>query len=144
MLGLAYVENALLPREESSAESQAKGRQGVISGFSRTGRCVQIRRLLFGAIIFALLGTLVPAPASADTPRIYAIHVTGVISSLTSSNVIETLRTAEHDHATAVLLVIDSPGGTETAVQEITRAFLSATVPVIVYVNGDPKGEALS
>src|SRR5690606_984878 len=81
---------------------------------------------------------------SAETPRIYAIHVTGVISSLTSNRVIETLRTAERNHATAMLLVIDSPGGTETAVQEITRAFLSATVPVIVYVNGDQNAEALS
>jgi len=116
----------------------------VISEANRTGVFVQIRRLLLGAVIFALLGTLAPAHASAEAPRIYAIHVTGVISSLTSSKVIETLRTAEANHATALLLVIDSPGGTETAVQEITRAFLSATVPVIVYVNGNPKAEALS
>jgi membrane-bound serine protease (ClpP class) len=116
----------------------------VISEVNRTGVFDQIRRLLFGAIIVALLGTLAPPRTSAETPRIYAIHVSGVISSLTSSKVIETLRTAERNHATALLLVIDSPGGTETAVQEITRAFLSATVPVIVYVDGDPKAEALS
>lgn len=124
--------------------AQARGRQGVISEVDRIRVFVQVRRFLFGAIIFALLATLAPGRTSAETPRIYAIHVSGVISSLTSSKVIETLRTAERNHATALLLVIDSPGGTEAAVQEITRAFLSATVPVIVYVNGDPKAEALS
>lgn len=116
----------------------------MISKVNQPGVCIQIRRLLCGAILFVLLATLAPTPASAETPRIYAIHVSGVISSLTSSKVIETLRTAEHNHATALLLVIDSPGGTETAVQEITRAFLSATVPIIVYVNGNQKAEALS
>ncbi len=116
----------------------------MISKVNQTGACNQIRRLLCGAVLFVLFATLAPTRVSAETPRIYAIHVSGVISSLTSSKVIETLRTAEHNHATALLLVIDSPGGTETAVQEITRAFLSATVPIIVYVNGDQKTEALS
>ncbi len=101
-------------------------------------------RTIVALITFFLLGVTTLAQASADTPRIYAVHLSGVISSLASNRVIKTVRTAESNHATAVLIEVDSPGGTESSVQEITRALLSATVPVIVYVNASPKANALS
>ncbi|HEX3723045.1 MAG TPA: NfeD family protein [Nitrolancea sp.] len=101
-------------------------------------------RLLFAVFAASLFGIVGQSVASADAPLIYAIHVNGVINSLTSNNVIQTLNSAEQNRATALLIEINSPGGTESAVQDITRALLSATIPVIVYVNGVPKGEALS
>jgi len=116
----------------------------VVSDYSLPHLITLLRRLLFGVIAFTMLGILSQSAGSADTPRIYAIHVDGVISSLTSDKVTQTLNAAEQNQATALLIEINSPGGTESAVQEITRALLSATVPVIVYVNGNPKGEALS
>lgn len=103
-----------------------------------------IRLLMFGVFAAALFSLVGQGVASADAPLIYAIHVNGVINSLTSDNVTQTLNAAEQNRATAVLIEINSPGGTESAVQDITRALLSATIPVIVYVNGVPKGEALS
>ena len=101
-------------------------------------------RMIVSFIALVLLGLVVPAPAVADTPRIYAVNLDGVINSLSSDQVIRTVRAAESSQATAVLIEINSPGGTESAVQEITRALLAATVPVIVYVDHAGKAEALS
>ena len=63
---------------------------------------------------------------------------------LSSKRVIQTIRDAETAHATAVLIEINSPGGTQNAVQDITRAILSATIPVVAYVGGDQTSSALS
>ena len=99
---------------------------------------------MLALLAFALFSVFDNAPARADTPRIYAVHLNGVISSLSSGRVIRTVRTAETNHATAVLIEINSPGGTESSVQEITRALLSASVPIIVYVDGAQNAEARS
>lgn len=101
-------------------------------------------RLVLVALAAAALIMVSASPAAADTPRIYAVHLSGVISSLSSKRVIDTIREAESSHGTAVLIELNSPGGTESAVQEITRAVLSATVPIVVYVDEGQKSEALS
>ncbi len=91
-----------------------------------------------------MLGISLTAGALADTPRIYAVRLDGVINSLSAKRAIQTVRDAESAHASAVLIQINSPGGTESSVQEITRALLSSTVPVVVYVSGGQDAEALS
>jgi membrane-bound serine protease (ClpP class) len=133
-----------MPVRANITRFKAKGRQRVVSAYSPHHSMAWMRRVLFGVVTVAMLGILSQSRGAADTPRIYAIHIDGVISSLTSEKVTQTLSAAEQNHATAMLVEINSPGGTESAVQEITRALLSATIPIIVYVNGNPKAEALS
>lgn len=97
------------------------------------------------AVLAMMALTLVPpANAATETPKIYAVRLNGVISSLSAKRVIETVRSAESDRATAVLVQIDSPGGEQSAVQDITRALLSASIPVVVYVGGGQKASARS
>lgn len=103
-----------------------------------------LKRMIVTAMSIVLFVLAPPARVSADTPRIYAVSLNGVISSLSSDRVIRTIRAAEASQATAVLIEVDSPGGTESAVQEITRAVLAATVPVIVYVDHAQNADALS
>jgi membrane-bound serine protease (ClpP class) len=103
-----------------------------------------MNRAIITAFSILMIAVVSRMPVSAETPQIYAVHLSGVISSLSSARVIRTIRAAESNHATAVLIEVDSPGGTEAAVQEITRASLSATVPIIVYVDQSQDAEALS
>lgn len=101
-------------------------------------------RLVVAALVATTLIIVSGSRTAADTPRIYGVHLSGVISSLSSKRVVDTIREAESNHGTAVLIELDSPGGTESAVQEITRAVLSSTVPIVVYVDEGQKSEALS
>ncbi len=100
--------------------------------------------MIVAALAIILLGVVSQAKTSAETPQIYAVHVNGIINSLSANRVTQTVQSAESNHATAVLIQINSPGGTESSVQEITRSLLAATVPIIVYVDGDPQAVALS
>ncbi len=131
-----------LPR--SGIRQHDEGHRRVISRTSIQQLNSMFTRMILAVLALGLLSTIADTPASAESPRIYAVHLNGVISSLSSGRVIRAVRAAESNQATAVLIEINSPGGTESSVQEITRALLSASVPIVVYVDGDQNAEALS
>ncbi len=131
-----------LPR--SGIRQHDEGHRRVISHTSLPKFNRTVYRMVLALLVLVLFSTIADSPARADSPRIYAVHLNGVISSLSSGRVIRAVRTAESNRATAVLIEINSTGGTESSVQEITRALLSASVPIIVYVDGDQNSEALS
>ncbi len=59
----------------------------------------------------------------------------GAISPATSMYVLRLLEEGTERKVEAVLLELETPGGLDTAMREITKAFLAAEVPVIVYVH---------
>jgi membrane-bound serine protease (ClpP class) len=62
----------------------------------------------------------------------------GVISQASSSYLVRVIDVAERDQAACLIFMIDTPGGLDVSMREITKRILNAEVPVVVYVA--PKG----
>lgn len=62
----------------------------------------------------------------------------GVISPASSSYLVRVIDVAERDNAACLIFKIDTPGGLDISMREITKRILNAEIPVVVYVA--PKG----
>jgi membrane-bound serine protease (ClpP class) len=62
----------------------------------------------------------------------------GVISPASSSYLVRVVEVAEKEDAACLIFKIDTPGGLDISMREITKRILNAMVPVVVYVA--PKG----
>ena len=82
--------------------------------------------------ITALLLLLVASPATAS--RIYKIEVRGPIFTPVLEYLKIALDQAKQESADALLLELDTPGGSLETTKDIVQAILGAPVPVIVYV----------
>lgn len=85
-------------------------------------------------LAFIVLALCLPGLASAASPRVRVLHVDGTITPAMRQYVDNGLRQANHEHDSAVLMEINSPGGLEAAATGIHRAIHSSSVPVIAYV----------
>lgn len=66
------------------------------------------------------------------------VSINGVIDTWASGYIRRGIELAERDGAEAMVLVLDTPGGTLDAMQAITTRMLNARVPVVVFVS--PRG----
>ena len=84
-----------------------------------------------------LLGALVAAPAvqaQQVAPRILAVHLDNDINPVTQEYVDSAVDRAESEGFSAVVLVLDTPGGLGSSMRGIVKRFLASKVPVVVYV----------
>lgn len=88
--------------------------------------------VLVATAIFSL-ASLWTAPADGQTPRVYVLDVNGTISSVTTEALNEAITTATAS-SSALVLAIDTPGGTLDATFDIVDAIERSSVPVIGYV----------
>jgi membrane-bound serine protease (ClpP class) len=72
------------------------------------------------------------------TGNIFLGEVNGVISPATSSYFLRTITVAEKEEAVCLIIKLDTPGGLDASMREITKRILNAEIPVIIYVA--PKG----
>jgi membrane-bound serine protease (ClpP class) len=89
------------------------------------------------ALIATLTGLMLTAPralAQPGPPTVHLIEITGVINPLTARYLERTIAEAELQKAGALVVRLDTPGGLESAMREMTQAMLAARVPVVVYV----------
>jgi len=90
------------------------------------------RALAFAAL---LLGTVaLAAPAAGAGDHLVRLRLIGVIDQVNASYIKEGLQAAADGGAAAVLLEIDSPGGELSSMDDILKAILASSVPVITYV----------
>jgi membrane-bound serine protease (ClpP class) len=86
----------------------------------------------------ALLGVswlLAWAPAAlGQAPTVLITRVAGPITPVAADQLADGVRAAERDGHTAFLVELDTPGGLDTSMRQISQAFLNARVPVVVYV----------
>ncbi len=61
-----------------------------------------------------------------------------MISPATSSYFLRTVSVAEQEEAMCLILKLDTPGGLDASMREITKRILNAKIPVVIYVA--PKG----
>jgi membrane-bound serine protease (ClpP class) len=69
-----------------------------------------------------------------SAPQVHVIDVTGVINPLTVRYLDRALAGAEAAGIELLVMRLDTPGGLDTAMREMTQAMLAARVPVVVYV----------
>ena len=91
-------------------------------------------------MLSAVIGLVTAAPALAQSqeanepPRVLAAHLDNDINPVTQDYIDGQLDRAEDDGYDAFVLVLDTPGGLSSSMRGIVKRFLSAKVPVVVYV----------
>jgi len=95
---------------------------------------MRVRHALGIAAAIMAAASLLPAPAAAASPRIEQADLTGDINNIMSNYISTAVDRAANDNADALLVVINTPGGISTSMDEIVTKLLNSKVPVIAYV----------
>ncbi len=76
--------------------------------------------------------------AGADLRTVYVLPAVGSINPGLAEFILDGIRTAEKQQAEALVIKLDTPGGLDSSMRQITQAIINAKIPVIVYVS--PRG----
>ncbi len=82
----------------------------------------------------ALLQIAAIGQTGESRPRVLTVSLDGVIHPITVEIIGDALEQAQSERATAVLIVLNTPGGLLDATREIVQRITASTVPVITYV----------
>ncbi|HAR49457.1 serine protease [Smithella sp. SCADC] len=90
-------------------------------------------------IIFTLIAVLLlmssGAWAEEKKPVFNVITIDGVITSPTAKYISKSIEDAKKDNAEGLIILLDTPGGMDTAMRDIAKSILNAPLPVIVFVS---------
>ena len=87
-------------------------------------------------VLVAAVAVLVRSPvAGADAPTVVRASIDGEINAATATYVAGVVDHARSEHAAALVLVMNTPGGISTALDDIVTRLLGSPVPVVVYVS---------
>src|SRR5579859_3379091 len=86
------------------------------------------------AVAFAAAAAMLPVHADAAAPHILQADLTGDINNITDAYIANAVSAAESAHADALLVVLNTPGGISTSMDDIVTSLLNSSVPTIVYV----------
>jgi len=96
-------------------------------------------RLELFAVTLALLGLggLLTACASTVAPSggVLVLQAHGDINSVMSGYIGRGITSAESQHAAALVIALDTPGGLDSSMREIIQKMNASSVPIIVYVS---------
>ncbi len=95
---------------------------------------MRVRHLLGVAAAALAIAAALPANASAATPRVDQADLNGDINTIMAAYISASVSRAEADHADALLVVINTPGGISTSMDDIVTSLLNSKVPVIAFV----------
>ena len=96
-----------------------------------------VRLGLAGALVIGgFLGTV--TRAEAKTPTVVQVDLDQAVQPLSASYVVDGIKLAERENASAVLLRIDTPGGLDSSMRKIITAILTSKVPVVCWTG--PQG----
>jgi membrane-bound serine protease (ClpP class) len=102
------------------------------------------RRLLVLVCAFAVASLVlaaraaapVSAPASSPSPAtVVQLQIDGEIEPILAEYLVNGINQAASDHASLILITINTPGGLDTSMRAIIQAILTSPVPVVTYVN---------
>lgn len=94
-------------------------------------------RILIAAVAALALfvgATAAPAKAAGERPLVLAMRLDTEINPVSASFVKDSISRAESDHAAALVILMDTPGGDSSSMNDIIQDELHSKVPVIVYV----------
>jgi len=88
------------------------------------------------AVILIIVFLMAAVAWSQDKkPVFHVINVEGVITAPQAKYVAESLDEAHKAGAEGLIILLDTPGGLDTAMRDIAKTILNAPIPVIVYVS---------
>ena len=97
-----------------------------------------MRRLGVLAIAMGIAIVTAPAWSSAETtpnqPVVDEVALTGAIDPMLASYAERAVGNARRDHAAAVLVRLDTPGGLDSSMRSIVKAVSNSPVPVLCWV----------
>lgn len=104
------------------------------------GDVVNLRRGLALAALAVPVLSLVAQGAAAQSasPVVIELRIDGVVDPFVADYIEAGIADGEAEGAEAVLITLDTPGGLDSSMRQITQAILNAEVPVIGYVS--PQG----
>src|SRR5258705_7958837 len=92
------------------------------------------RSLLALPLLLGALGILAGGPARAAGGTVVVLPATGVVDNVLAGYLQEGIAVAARDNASAVVIRLNTPGGSLDATQRIVSSLLEAPVPTIVWV----------
>src|SRR5947209_303876 len=95
---------------------------------------VALRILRLAWLVLGVATALLPVHAAAAAPHIEQADLNGDINTITASYIGASVSRAEADHADALLVILNTPGGISNSVDDIVTSLVNSTVPVIVFV----------
>jgi len=87
------------------------------------------------ALIAILIFVSVLAGAEEKNPVFNVITVDGIITAPTAKYIAGSIDEAKKDNAEGLIILLDTPGGLDTAMRDIAKSILNAPVPIIVFVS---------
>ena len=67
-------------------------------------------------------------------PPVLVAHLNGTVDPVSARYLQREVTQAEADHAAALVITIDTPGGQDASMRDITKAMLQSSVPTVAYV----------
>ncbi len=107
-----------------------------MSAHHSSWRLRHLTYLLLWLLGLFLLGSNIGYAQNAEERRgaVHILQIRGIINPLTASYLQRTLDDAAQQDARLVVIELDTPGGLDTSMREMTQAILASPVPVAVYV----------
>ncbi|MGH9731923.1 MAG: NfeD family protein, partial [Candidatus Acidiferrales bacterium] len=81
---------------------------------------------------FSAAPPVLAAPPS--TSNVYELQINGEIEPILAEYIVAGINAANAQHASLILITIDTPGGLDSSMREIIGAILHSSVPVVTYV----------
>jgi membrane-bound serine protease (ClpP class) len=72
--------------------------------------------------------------ASSSSANIFELRIDGEIEPILSEYLVNGIDQANREHASLILITMNTPGGLDTSMREIIQAVLRSAVPVAIYV----------
>jgi membrane-bound serine protease (ClpP class) len=93
-----------------------------------------VKSRVLRVLLVAFAAAVVVPAAQAATPRVLAIEFDNDVNPVTADYVTGEIERANEDEYSAVMILLDTPGGLSDSMKEIYEAELASKIPVIVYV----------
>jgi membrane-bound serine protease (ClpP class) len=115
-----------------AAPSVASGADATQAQRGPRPRRLTAALLLATAALAWLVGF--PGAATSQGSTVLVTRIDGTITPVIADHLADGVAAADRDGHAAYLVELDTPGGLDTSMREIIKAFLGARVPVVVYV----------
>jgi membrane-bound serine protease (ClpP class) len=97
-------------------------------------RCGRWLVLIALCLVSPSLPSQANPPIAPTQPIVYRLEIRDTIQPITAGRLDRALEIANRDHAAALLIELDTPGGLLESTRHMVGAILSSQVPVIVYI----------
>ena len=123
-------------KKQSMFRGRQRGGQRAGQAFRITFyRAFYLSCLLLGILLTAADGVKASAGAQTESVRVLVLTFRGAVTPVLRQYLSDAIEEAQSDGAEAVILRLDTPGGSVDVTKKIVQEMLASPVPVVVYVS---------